>query len=483
MTGNTGRLTLIQQNDTHAQFEAHPELLWRDGQPIYRRLGGYARAATLVEQIREESGGACLFIDCGDAIHGTGAAQWTQGAAIVPILNAMGVQLMTPGNWEWGFGPQVLRERIAEMDFPVIACNVQRADSGEREFAPSYVKEIGGVRVGFIGITSPIVTQTMARPMGLGLRFNEPSNSLPRCIAKLRREAGVDLIVVVSHFGFPQDVKLAKEVEGIDVLLSAHTHNRLQKPLQIGKTLLIQSGFGGSFLGRLDVEVRDGCVCAWSHQLIAVEESIVPHSAVERIVNEQLAPWRERLNVVVGQTATPLNRMTVLESTMDNLLTDAYLDLTSAEIAFSHGWRYGSPILSGDVTMGDLWQIIPTNPEIITFELSGAQIRQRLEANLESVYASDAFEQKGGFLMRVSGLNAVVRLNNAKNTRIEHLDIAGEPFDPQRIYRIAAAGEQAVGDVEQTQSTGLHAVDALRRYFESHSPVNADLTYAKFVAM
>ncbi len=478
-----GKFTLIQQNDTHAQFEAHPELFWHNGAPTFRTLGGYARAATVVRQIREETSGACYFVDCGDTIHGTAVAQWTKGAGIVPVLNAMGVDVMTPGNWEWGFGPDVLRERVAEMNFPVLCCNVERADDGEKEFEPCFVREIGGVRVGFVGVTSPIVTQTMPRPFGLGLRFREPVEALPKAIFKLRHQKNAEIIVLVSHVGFPQEVKLAQEIEGIDVILSAHTHHRLEKPVQIGKTLIIQSGFGGSFLGRLDLEVRNGHVCEYSHQLIPIEESIEEDAEVLRVVNEQLAPFREKLNEVVGQTATALHRMTVLEATMDNLLTDAYLDLTGAEVAFSHGWRYGSPILSGDVTLGDLWQIIPTNPEVVTFELSGAQILQRIEANLHSVYAPDAFNQKGGFVMRVSGLNAVVYLNNPKGARVTHLDIVGAPLDLKRQYRVAAAGEQSTPGARETTPTGVKAIDALCKYLQKHSPVNADLTHTKFVAV
>lgn len=478
-----GKLTLIQQNDTHAQFEAHPELFRENGVDTYRMMGGYARAATVVRQIREETAGECCLVDCGDAIHGTAVAQWTMGAAIVPVLNAMGVDLMTPGNWEWGFGPEVLRERVAEMKFPVLCCNVEHADTGENEFEPCLVREIGGVRVGFVGVTSPIVTQTMPRPMGLGLRFIEPADALPKAIFKLRHEQNAEIIVLVSHVGFPQEVKFAKEIEGLDVILSAHTHNRLEKPVQIGKTLLIQSGFGGSFLGRLDLEVCDGKVCEYSHQLIALEASIEEDVEVQRVVNEQLAPHCAKLNQVVGQTATALNRMAVLEATMDNLLTDAYLDLTGAEVAFSHGWRYGSPIMAGDVTLGDLWQIIPTNPEVVTFELSGAHILQRIEANLQSVYAPDAFQQKGGFVMRVSGLNATVALNNPKGTRVEHLDIAGAPLDLKRRYRVAAAGEQSTQNAQNVQPTGVNAIDALCNYLQRHSPVRAELTHTKFIAV
>ena len=480
---DTARVTLIQQNDTHAQLEPHWEHFWRNGRPDYRRAGGYARAATIVRRIKEETDGSALLVDCGDTIHGTGPAQWTKGAAVVPALNAMGVDLMTPGNWDFGFGPEVLLQRGAEMDFPLIASNVNDAKSGQPLFAPTEVRQIGGIMVGFIGVTLPSIPDTMPAAFSAGLRFASAVEPVQRSVVELRRGAEVDLVVVVSHTGFPQEVQLAKDVQGIDVILSGHTHNRLTAPVQIGRTLMIQSGFSGSFLGRLDLEVRAGHVCAVSHELIEVAASIEEDAATKRVVDEQLEPFRTRLGEVVGQTITGLNRMTVLESTMDNLITDAYLELTGAEVAMSHGWRYGAPIPPGDVTMGDLWQMIPTDPEVFIVPLTGRQIRQRLEASLESVYAPDPFDQKGGFVLRVSGLNAVVRLNNPKGTRVEHLDIAGDPCDPDRSYIVAAAGEQALQDAGPRKRTGTRAVEALRRYVERNSPVNADLTHTKFIAV
>jgi sulfur-oxidizing protein SoxB len=479
----TRKLTLVQQNDTHAYMESHWEHFWRNGRPEYRRAGGYARAATVLKRIADETRGACMLVDCGDTIHGTGPASWTEGAVIVPALDALGVALMTPGNWEFGYGPAALRRRASEMAFPLIACNVERADTGELEFAPTDVRELGGVRVGFVGITSPIVAETMPKRFAEGLRFPQPASVLPRWIDRLRRDEGADIVVVVSHYGFPQEVALAREVDGIDIVLSGHTHNRLARPVRVGRTILIQSGFDGAMLGRLDVEVTDGRVSGVRHELVELAESIEPDPEVERVIADQLAPYRERLDEVVGETATALDRMTVLEATSDNLITDACLDLTGAEVAFSHGWRYGAPIVPGPVTAGDLWQLVPTNPEIFTAEMTGDEILAKLEESLEGVYAPSAYNQKGGYLIRVSGANAVVRLNNPKGARVEHLDIAGEPYRADRVYRVAAAGEQDVRDARSKQPTGVRAVDAMRRYFARHSPVDASLTHAKFVAV
>lgn len=480
---DTRRLTLIQQNDTHAQLESHWEHFWRNGRSEYRRAGGHARAATIVRQIKEETDGSAILVDCGDTIHGTGPAQWTQGAVVVPVLNAMGVEVMTPGNWEFGFGPDVLRQRAAEMTFPLIACNVDRAATGAREFPATEVREIGGAQVGFVGITSPIVSDTMPKAFGAGLRFSDGVAAMQRSVSNLRRGGDVDLIVMVSHLGFPQEVQLVKEVSGIDVVLSGHTHNRFTAPVLVGETLMIQSGFSGSFLGRLNLEMRAGRICGFSHQLIEVDDSVEDEPTTRRVIDEQLGPHRAKLAEVVGRTATGLDRMTVLEATMDNVITDAYRDLTGAQVAFSHGWRYGVPVPPGEVTLGDLWQMIPTDPEIFTVSMTGREIREVLEGSLENVYAPDPFDQKGGFVLRVSGIHAVVRLNSPKGTRVEQLDIAEAPYDAGRLYTVAAAGEQDLSGGAERQMTGVHAVEALRRYFARNSPVRADLTHATFIAV
>lgn len=482
MPGNT-TLTFIQQNDTHAQCELHSELFWKQGAPAYRKAGGFARIATLARRIRAESPGGSILVDCGDEIHGTGPAQWTEGRAIVPMLRALGVDILTPGNWEFGFGPDALRERVAEMGFPVLAANVSDAASGKPAFAPTAVREFNGICVGFVGITSPIVTERMPKRFGRGLRFEDPREVLAPHIQELRRNHDAELIVVVSHMGLAQDIALAQEVPGIDIVLSGHTHDRLWRPVVAGKTILIQSGFSGSFLGRLDLDIRGGRIYDFRHQLIEVAESVEPDPEVAGVVDAQLAPFRDRMNAVVGRIASPLHRMTVLETPMDNLITDSYLALTGVDAAFSHGWRYGAPVAAGPLTEGDLWQIIPTNPEVFTAELTGAQILAMLEKSFESVYAADPLRQKGGYPVRVSGLSAVVRINNPAGSRIEELEIAGAPYDPGRVYRVAGAGEQDLAHAENRRGTGVMAIDAIKEYCGGRSAVDSAITHAKFVAI
>lgn len=157
---NKASLTVIQMNDSHAYFNLHQELFWQGNHAVYRPVGGYARIAAIVSQIREKNGDRLLFCDNGDTLNGTCPAVRTKGAAMVPVLNALGLDAMT-FHWEFAFGPSVLKERVAELNFPVVAINIFDKITNELIFPPYIVKAIDGLRVGLIGIASNIIDKTM----------------------------------------------------------------------------------------------------------------------------------------------------------------------------------------------------------------------------------------------------------------------------------------------------------------------------------
>ena len=477
------RITLIQQNDTHAHVEPHWELRWRDGQPEAWQAGGFAHIRYLADRIREECAGACIHVDCGDAIHGTGPAQWTEGAVIVPALNAVGVELMTPGNWEFGFGPAVLRERVRELSFPVIACNVAQGDTGHREFAAVNIRDVGGARIAFVGITSPIVSQTMPQAFGAGLRFLDALDVLPPIIADLRAREKPDAVVLLSHYGFAQEVAIARRIDGIDVILGGHTHDVLADAAVVGRTIITQSGAHGSYLTRLDLEITHGRVSDFRHRLLPVTRDGEADPRVAQVLEGTMRPHKAAVDEVVGETDVLLHRGTVLESPMDNLLTSAYLASTGADVAVSHGWRYGTPIPPGPISAGDLWQMIPSNPELFTVRLTGDELRRMLEQSLERSLSGDLLRQQGGYVMRFAGMRAVARLNNAPGTRVQQLEIGGAAVERTREYTVAAAGEQSVKREEGRTLTGIHAVDCMRTYLHMHVPAHTPTTHRTLVAV
>ena len=148
-------LTIVQMNDSHAYLDLHQELFWKGDHAEYRKAGGYARIATLLNQMREERQGQVLVFDGGDTIHGTYAAVKTQGEALIPILNAMHFDAMT-AHWEFAYGPEQLRKVVKQLSYPLLACNVYDKISQELVFPAYKICEVSGLRVGVIGIAATI---------------------------------------------------------------------------------------------------------------------------------------------------------------------------------------------------------------------------------------------------------------------------------------------------------------------------------------
>ena len=469
-------ITLLQINDTHGYLEPHPELFWNAGRAEYRTSGGYARLRTIFRQVRAERDGAVIALDNGDTLHGTFHAVESKGEAFIEPLNLLGLDAWTV-HWDFAYGPDRMRALAAKLNHPLLACNCYHKDRGELAYPAFTVIERGGVRVGIIGIAATILDKTMPPHFSEGLRFTLGNEELPGHVRTLREREGVDLVVVLSHLGFPQDVKLASEVAGIDVVLSGHTHNRMGEPLVVNGATIIQSGCHGSFVGRLDVEIGGGKVAVVRHELIHLDDTIPPDREMQEAVEKVVAPHRAMLAEVVGQTATALHRNTFLEATMDNLLLQAVADAAGTRLAFSNGWRYGAPIPVGPVTVNDLWNIVPPNPPVSVVELTGREMREMIEDNLEHTLAADPYRQMGGSLKRCLGLTVYVKFENPAGSRIQQLFVGDEELDRDGTYTAAFVTTQGVPKKygRNRRDLEIHAIDALKHYMTKHPSVNASL--------
>jgi 2',3'-cyclic-nucleotide 2'-phosphodiesterase (5'-nucleotidase family) len=339
------------------------------------------------------------------------------------------------------------------------------------------VQEVGSLKIGIIGIASNITAKTMPPHFSEGLRFTDGREELPEFIKEVRAKQGADLVVVLSHLGFPQDMKLLSEVSGVDVLLSGHTHHRLFYPVRQGKTLVIQSGCHGAFVGRLDLEVLEGQVVEYRHQLIEVAESIQPDPTVEALVKNALKPYASELGRVVGEVSTALNRNTTLEATMDNFLLAAVREVAGTPLAFCNGWRWGAPVLPGPVTQSDLYNILPMAVPISTVDLTGLELLEMLEENLERTFSADPFHQMGGYVKRCLGLTAYIKIENPPGTRIQKLFIGDEEVHPDQTYRAAYLTMQGVPEKfgRKRQDLPQHAYEAMLAYLDKHKPASAEL--------
>lgn len=465
---DTRYLTILQINDTHGYVEPHPELVWTKDGPAFPVMGGYSRIAAVFDEARRDNPDGVIALDNGDTFHGTYPAMASKGQALIPLVNALRLDAMT-AHWEFAWGPDHFRSIASRLNHPMLAINCYEKDTGARPFRPSILLERCGLKTGVIGIAATIVDKSMPPHFSEGLRFTDGCDELPQEIERLRSAEGADIIIVLSHLGFPQDAKLAKQVSGVDVLASGHTHNRLEHTVKVRNTLLIQSGCHGSFVGRLDLEVRNGDVVGHRHRLIPVDETIAPQQAMRTLVDDAMRPHRAMLGEVVGHTSIPLHRNTQLDAPMDDVLLAAISAAAGTDIAFSNGWRYGAPLPPGPVTVNDLWNIIPTNPPVSTVELTGAEVASMLEENLERTFAADPFEQMGGYLKRFRGLTVFGKIENPEGHRIEKITTANGLLRADAMYRAAFVTGQGVPAKYGRERVDLPvcAIDALRTYFQT----------------
>lgn len=468
-------ITLLQLNDLHGYLEPHAELFQLTPGASWRSGGGLARIASVFGAVRRETGGAVVALDNGDTFHGSMAAVQTEGAALIRPMRALGLDGMTV-HWELAYGMERLRTLAEDVRYPVLAANV--IGDHAATFLPFTIVERAGVRIGIIGLSAIVAAQLLPPEDRATVRLTIGDDAVSALVPRLRNEHGVGLVVVLSHLGFPQDCKLAAVVPGVDVILSGHTHHRLYEPVLVNNTLIMQSGAHGSFVGRLDLEMSSAGIASWRHQLIEVDEKVEPDSSVQAIVEEEMAPFAEARNTVVGITSTPLTRYRMLESTMDNLLLAAVAEAADLPIAFSNGWRYGAPIPAGPLTEMDVWNIVPANPPVSVVTLTGAELHRLIEQNLEATFACDAWQQRGGYVKRCRGLELALKPENPPEHRIQEIRIAGSRLRAGASYRAAFLGEQAVplGVGTDRRAIGVRAVDALRRHVRSRDVVEAEIT-------
>lgn len=458
------QLTLLQINDTHSYLESHPEIQYGPQGLDIQMMGGFSRISGLVESIRRNRSNSVLLFDNGDTFHGTYEAVDSKGGVMVPVMNRLRPDAMT-FHWDIAYGPKRLLDMAEELDYPILAGNVFYRETDELFLKPWMIREAQGLKIGIIGLASNIIDKTMPPKFSEGLYFTMGDKEVSGYVSELK-EQGADLIVLLSHLGYPQDIELLRQVSGIDICLSGHTHNRTFEPVRIGDAWLIQSGSHGSFLGCLDISMENGKITRVDHELLPVTEDLPEDEGMTELINDLLEPYRFLEDEVVGETSVLLHRNTGLESPMDNLLLSALRDAAGAQLAFSNGWRYGVPIPAGPLTMKDLHRIIPVDPPVSTVKLTGQEVWDMLEENLEHTYARDSFDQMGGYVKRSLGIRAYIKLENPKGQRIQQLFLDGDDFDPEAVYHTVFVTQQGVPEKFGTDRKNLElsAIEALKDY-------------------
>ena len=385
---------------------AHTMVDYVDMARTYGRLGGLDRMATLVKAIRAERGeDRVLLLDGGDTWQGSYTALKTNAQDMVDCMALLKPDAMT-GHWEFTLGAERVLEIIDSMAYPFLASNIVDNDWEEPVFESTAMHDVGGTRVAVIGQAMPYTPIANPRWMFPEWSFGLRTELLQQNVDDARA-AGAEVVVLLSHNGFDVDRKLASDVTGIDVILTGHTHDAVPRAIDVDGTLLLASGSHGKFLGRVDLEVKNGKVVDYNSTLIPVfADVITPDAEMKAKIDEVRKPYESELNRVIGKTETLLYRRGNFNGTWDDLLCEGMMEMRDAELSLSPGFRWGTTNLPGDdITIDDLYnQTAMSYPSVYRLEFTGTQLHEILEDICDNLFNKDPYFQQGGDMVRVGGM-------------------------------------------------------------------------------
>ncbi|MBF9144426.1 bifunctional metallophosphatase/5'-nucleotidase [Hymenobacter properus] len=399
-------------------------------------VGGFAHLATAIKRVRAQRGAAnVLLVDGGDTFGDDLLGNLTKGEALIHLLNAVGYQFMALGNHDFEYGSARTRALQQLAHFPMRGANVLDKATGQPFLGdPTTVRTVGGVRVGLLALAYHNTALTGNPDNTKDLTFGSGLAAARRYLPALRARA--DVVVVVSHQGTRVDERLAREVPGIDLIIGAHSHDRITPPRRVGATWIVQALSDAAVLGQLTVQVQAGKVVAVEGQAPTLWTADYPADpAVARLVDSLRAPYKAQLEARVATATGRIGRQYKSASPFDQLAGALLREATGAEVAFLPGVGYGVSLEAGPITREALYTLLPHPSKLVTLTLTGRQLTALLEQSATNLNPGDDLKRVGG-LIQSSGLAWTADLNRPVGQRVRDVRVNGQPLAADRSYRV-----------------------------------------------
>lgn len=415
--------------------------------------GGLARLATLAREIKRAQP-ATLLVFGGDTLSPSIESGLFQGKQMIAAWNAVGIDLAVPGNHEFDFGEIAFRAALADSAFPWLAANLHAATPLPK-VVPGVLRELGGVKLGFVGLLTPD-TATLSKP-GPGLRFEELEVALRREAAALKAQGAV-AIVALTHNNLDEDRRLAA-TGLVDLILGGHEHHPIAERVQGRPILKAGSDVRDVIHARLRFERGEGATrlreVVWD--LLPLDGRWAEDAAVLAVAADYERQVAGLLTETIGETAVPLDALgetlRTEESNIGNFAADAVRAAMNADIALLNGggFRIDRIVELGPLSRRDLLALLPFQNPLVLLSITGAQLRAALEHGIDRRVSRG---QSGAF-PHVSGLRLRYDPKAAAGTRIVDLTVGGKPLDPQARYTLATSNYLAGGGDGYAMLQGL----------------------------
>ncbi len=443
--GKKYKLTILHTNDHHGRF-------WPNGDGEL----GLAARATLIDSLRKQvkaQGGHVLLLDAGDVNTGIPQSDLQKAEPDFKGMSLLDYDVMAIGNHEFDQTLETIYQQQLWAGFPFISANIYFEKSGERPFPSHILKQLDDLKVTIFGLTTedtPLKTNALHTK---GLHFRAAVKEAKKLVPELKKNT--DVLIALTHIGHhpneshkadaPGDVTLARNVNGIDLIVGGHTQKPLFKPDIQNGTIIVQAYEWGKYVGKVDLEFLDGKLTLKEYKLIPVNLKNTPKITPDKKLEAYLKPYKDKgdqlikemnksefsssdLGVAEVEFIGDRNIVRNQETNLGNLVTRAFKEKFKADIGLMNSGGLRESLKAGKITYESLLIVLPFKGEIVTAKLQGNALRKYLEnVVFELTPGSGSFPQMSG----------VEIVTDKKTKRFKKILINGKSLSERRIYTIA----------------------------------------------
>ncbi len=505
-------LDIMFTNDIHGGIDRYPATFMNpDFPPV---LGGGGSAATYIKSVRSLSKAGTrdnLLVDAGDFFQGHPIGTMSEGRSVITYMNMIGYDFMAIGNHEFDLGEDVLIKTLAMAEFPILSCNIVKKGTNELvDYAEPYkIIEKLGLRIGVIGLTT-IDTEQMSFPDNIKNVDFLPAKEQLQKYVDIVREQSVDLVIVIAHMGLPYDPQpaydsrysnpdkekeerrwgydaqeIAHEVEGIDIMFGGHMHKGFAQPWEDPDThtLVFQGYAYGSNVGHVTIKLDKVTKTISGYEAPAINEGVlvtlfedefIPDEVIGDTILVMQKIAEVGMDVIIGEASMNITKMgTGTQNLIGNLVCEAMKDYTGADFAFMNLGGIRDELPSGSISYRNVFSVMPFDNQIALIEVDGRFLKEIIETRVSG--------SRHG--LRTAGIKVIINRKRENFNRISNLLIGGEPWQADKIYKIATsdfllqgnAGLALLTKVPESKITryeqGLR--DVIVEYIKNNSPVSA----------
>lgn len=427
-------LIILHTNDVHGAVNADDTHI------------GYANYKNVIDKIKKDNK-KVLVVDAGDASQGSNFASLNEGADVITVMNMLGLNAFAPGNHEFDYSKESALENHKNSKFKWYASNLFDEKTGETIFSKGEVIDVDGLKVGIFGLATP-ETKYKADPrntegIAISKTVEENSKIAQEEADKLRKE-GAEVVVMISHVGTDEssDVtteKIAKNVKGVDVMIDGHSHTLYKNGNKAGNSFIASTGDTLKNIGFTTIS-KDGNV---KSRMITKSEALAygENAEIQKVIDDLSKEQEKVLGEVLGKTATDLDgeraHVRAGETNLGNLITDAMRKEAKADVVITNGGGIRASIKAGDVTVGDVFTVLPFGNAMTVIEVTGQDIVDALNHGVKD------YPNPAGQFSHVSGIT--FDLVAGKPSKATNVKVDGAPIDLSKTYTLATNDFMAVG--------------------------------------